>query len=147
MLSLKEGFNGDDMAANKKQIRAAFRTAVFERDRYRCIMCGKPGKDRQGGDGHHKFHHGISEDKLVLLDAHHITDRNELPNGGYVPENGATLCGSETDGCHSLAEAYHRKSLEEDCPVACVHGFSPDDLYDKIGSTREEAEAASLKLG
>lgn len=26
------------------------------------------------------------------LDAHHITDRNEMPNGGYVPENGISLC-------------------------------------------------------
>jgi hypothetical protein len=66
----------------KRQIRVAFRIAVFKRDRYRCAMCGRPGKDRQGGDAHETFH--VSRADLAELDAHHVTDRNEMPNGGYV---------------------------------------------------------------
>ena len=75
--------------SGKKRVRAAFRSAVLERARYRCDMCGKPGKDRQGGDSHSKFH--ADDPSLVPLDAHHITDRNEMPNGGYVKENGISL--------------------------------------------------------
>src|SRR5215203_1562865 len=85
----------------KKQLRAAFRKAVFQRDRYRCVTCGKPGKDRQGGEAHKQFHSHPADRDLVCLDAHHITDRHEMPNGGYVAENGITLC---DDGCHLLAE-------------------------------------------
>jgi hypothetical protein len=122
--------------AEKKQIRLAFRTAVLKRDRYRCAMCGKPGKDRQGGDGHAAFHLGIPVEKLVLLDAHHITDRNDMPNGGYVVENGITLC---DDGCHILAEIYHQQGTPHP-------GFSPIDLYAKIASSYEVAYRVSLKL-
>ena len=122
--------------AAKKQIRAAFRTAVFKRDRYRCAVCGKPGKDRQGGDGHKAFHTGISDERLALLDAHHITDRNDMPNGGYVEENGISLC---CDGCHILAEVYHQTGTAHP-------GFSPADLYAKISSSYEDAHRASLKL-
>ena len=58
---------------DKKSIRETFRNAVFERDGYRCVMCGKTSKE-------------------VKLDAHHIEDRHGMPNGGYVPENGISLC-------------------------------------------------------
>lgn len=73
------------MSAEKKKIREAFREAVFTRDGHKCRMCGRPD---------------------CKLDAHHITDRNELPNGGYVKENGITLCDVE-GGCHMKAEQYH----------------------------------------
>jgi len=123
--------------AEKKQIRFAFRSTVLKRDRYRCAMCGKPGKDRQGGEGHAAFHPGIPAATLVLLDAHHITDRNDMPHGGYVAANGITLC---DDGCHLFAEVYHQTG--EPHP-----GFSPAELYAKIGSSYEDALRASLKLG
>ena len=58
------------MSAEKKRIRELFRCAVFERDDHQCRICGRPDH----------------------LDAHHITDRNYMPNGGYVVENGITLC-------------------------------------------------------
>ena len=67
--------------SRKKEVRAAFRDAVFNRDRNVCKVCGG------GGD----------------LDAHHIIDRNEMPHGGYVPANGITLCAE----CHLKAEAWH----------------------------------------
>jgi hypothetical protein len=74
------------------------------------------------------------------LDAHHITDRNELPNGGYVKENGITLCDVD-GGCHMKAEEYHisgGKSFQ--------YGFHPNDLYAKIGSSLESAVRASERL-
>jgi hypothetical protein len=66
------------------------------------------------------------------LDSHHITDRNEMPTGGYVPENGITLCAA----CHEKAEAHHRGD-----PV--LPGFTPQELYTVIGSSEELARAAS----
>ena len=36
-------------------------------------------------------------------DSHHITDRKEIINGGYVLENGISLCSA----CHWKAEQYH----------------------------------------
>jgi 5-methylcytosine-specific restriction endonuclease McrA len=84
---------------NKQKIREHFRNSVFDRDKYKCIMCGAPA-----------------------VDAHHITDRNLMPNGGYVKENGVSLCGA----CHLLAEAQ-------------AEGFTPDVLYGIIGSTYEKA--------
>lgn len=104
----------------QKQItREKFREAVFSRDNHKCRVCGK---------------------KDVKLDAHHITDRNEMPNGGYVKENGITLCDTET-GCHWKAEIYHNSGGED-----WLEGFHPNDLYALIGSSHEKAVAASEKL-
>tara|TARA_Y100000034_G_scaffold75549_1_gene90742 strand:+ start:6998 stop:7300 length:303 start_codon:yes stop_codon:yes gene_type:complete len=99
------------MSQKKKQVRKAFRDAVFNRDKYTCKGCG----ERMG-----------EED----LDAHHITNRNDMPNGGYVKENGITLC---KNGCHEKAEA------EEE-------GFEPEVLYRKIGSSHDIAERRSRQL-
>jgi hypothetical protein len=124
-----------EKVATKRMIRTAFRTAVFRRDRYRCVMCDRFGKDRQGGDAHEAFRPATPSVELAELDAHHITDRNEMPNGGYVAENGVSLCAS----CHLLAEIFH--------DTGTAHpGFSPDDLYAKIDSSFEKAQRASLKL-
>lgn len=64
----------------------------------------------------------------VELDAHHITDRNEMPNGGYVKENGISLCPE----CHKKAELYHTSNKTVWHP-----GFHPNDLYAKIHSSYE----------
>lgn len=104
------------MSQRKKAVRKAFRDAVFTRDGYKCKICGFAEPD--------------------ALDAHHITDRNEMPNGGYVPENGITLC---TINCHQMAEEFH-------CTGTASPGFSPEDLYGLIGSSKEEAIRASHKL-
>lgn len=105
------------MSAQKKQVRKAFRTAVFERDGYSCRACGFESSPERAE---------------VELDAHHITDRNEMPNGGYVAENGIALC----EECHKKAESHHRGE-----PVP--PGFSPEELYALIGSSAEEARAAA----
>ena len=60
-----------------------------------------------------------------------------MPNGGYVKENGISVC---TD-CHKLAEVYHESKHN-----VAIDGFAPDDLYEKIGSSYEKAVAASEKL-
>lgn len=110
------------MGAEKKKIRANFREAVFTRDQYKCRMCGKPNEIASS----------FSQDHL---DAHHITDRNLLPNGGYVAENGISLCNE----CHIKAEVFHSTGVSHP-------GYSPEDLYKVIDSNYEKAVAASEKL-
>lgn len=102
---------------NKKQIvRANFRDAVFKRDNYKCKMCG------------------LKTD-IEQLDAHHITDRTLMPNGGYVKENGIALCPE----CHIKAENFHNTGTS-------LPDYSPEDLYKKIGSTYDKAVQASKKI-
>ena len=101
---------------NKKEIRNNFRTEVFKRDGGKCVFCDLDAKD-----------------------AHHITDRSspEIYNGGYVLENGISLCADH----HRIAEIYH-----ESGGVNWQEGFHPDDLYLKIGSSKELAIQKSLEL-
>ena len=62
------------MSKRKKEVRAKFRETVFERDGNVCAVCGDPPP----------------------LDAHHIINRNEMPDGGYVLFNGISLCALAT---------------------------------------------------
>lgn len=104
----------------KKAIRRTFRDACFKRDGFRCVMCEfKSSKEKAEQE----------------LDVHHITDRKEIVNGGYVKENGISLCSE----CHIKAEVFHE--------TGTAHlGYSPEDLYKKINSTLEKAIIASKKL-
>lgn len=88
-----------------------FRSRVFERDGNVCVICGSIGP----------------------LDAHHITPRELMPFGGYVPENGISLCPQH----HLEAEA----DLKNDCETPLRY-----HLYKCIGSSYELAYAMSLKL-
>lgn len=125
------------MSTNKKSVRAAFRISVFVRDKYCCRCCNKAGKDRQGGDTWKKFHPNIKDETtLVELDAHHIQNRNTFKNGGYIANNGISVC----DDCHIKAEAFWSTGK-------AVDGFAPDDLYRLIGSSKEKAIEADSKLG
>ena len=47
----------------KQKIKEQFRNSVFKRDNFKCAIVGCSISDN--------------------LDAHHITDRNEMVNGGY----------------------------------------------------------------
>lgn len=105
---------------NKKQIRENFRDSVFKRDKYTCQVCGE------------------KHDSIETLDAHHITDRSEMPNGGYVKENGITVCKKD---CHFKVEWFHITEGEE-----WNEGLHPDDLYKKISSSKELAILKSEKL-
>ena len=104
------------MSKNKKLIRQNFRDAVFARDKYACKMCGW-------------------KENIEQLDAHHIIDRTLMPNGGYVKENGISLC----PDCHKLAEIFHS--------TGTAHlNYSPEDLYKSIKSSEELARKESERL-
>lgn len=107
---------------NKKMIRKNFRSSCFARDKNSCVMCGFRSSIPDRSD----------------LDAHHITDRNDCPNGGYVKENGISLC----HPCHEKAEVWHSSGHEE-----FFEGYHPDDLYRQIGSDKDLAMKASRRLG
>lgn len=108
------------MSEGKKLIRKNFRDACYKRDGFRCAMCGmKSSKDNAEKE----------------LDAHHITDRNLMPNGGYVKENGISLCPE----CHVKAEVFHSTGV-------AVEGYAPEDLYKAVKSSYEKAVAASERL-
>ena len=109
----------------KKEIRKKFKDDVFKRDKYTCKICSL------------KYHQDEAE---LYLDAHHITDRSEMPNGGYVPENGISLC-DWFEGCHIKAELYHITEGKE-----WTQGMHPDDLYKLIGSSKDIAYQKSLEL-
>ena len=119
----------------KKQIRKKFRDDTFERDNYKCRLCGEDFASKE----HPEYY----------LDAHHITDRSKMPNGGYVKENGISLCkenldeetGHLVESCHMKAERFHISDGED-----WLEGAHPDDLYKMIGSSYEEAVRASEKL-
>lgn len=104
------------MSNQKKMMRKHFRDSVFERDSNKCVFCGETSG----------------------LDAHHITDRNEMPNGGYVKENGITVC----ERCHQECEVYHISG-----GVEWSEGKHPEDLYNLIASNKKKAIRASEKLG
>lgn len=107
------------MSAEKKSIRDNFRTACFKRDGHRCVKCRELGYE------------------AGAIDAHHITNRDQMPNGGYVLENGISLCSE----CHLEAEKYH---WQKTFPSKLYPGFAPDHLYKLIDSSKEKAiEAAS----
>jgi predicted restriction endonuclease len=103
---------------SKKQIREHFRSVVFVRDKHKCVFCDKTASNYK-------------------LDAHHITDRSEMPNGGYVLENGISLCSEH----HLIAEKFHDTEGKE-----WEEGFHPDDLYKKINSSKELAIKKSSLL-
>lgn len=110
----------ETMSKEKQRIRQAFRDAVFKRDKYSCVMCGKKSS---------------KENAVEDLDAHHITDRSLMIAGGFVKQNGISLCSD----CHLKAETFHSTGT-------ALPGWHPDDLYAKIGSSYELAVEASKKL-
>lgn len=97
---------------SKQQGRELFRNAVFTRDNHKCVICGAPA-----------------------VDAHHIMERRLWPDGGYIPENGASVCAD----CHILAEQtlVSPDELREKCGIKIVvlppHLY-PSEQYDKWGN-------------
>lgn len=92
--------------------RDEFRNTVFERDGHRCVACGKPARD-----------------------AHHIMERRLFHDGGYVVDNGVSLCGP----CHILAEKtlLTPSTLRERAGITRIvlpEHLYPDYEYDKWGN-------------
>ena len=102
----------------KKKLRKQFKTSVVNRDNTSCVMCG---------------YKSIAQD-YSDLDAHHITDRHKFINGGYVLENGISLCSN----CHIKAEQFHSTGI-------AYTGYSVEDLYGKIHSSYSKAIEADSK--
>lgn len=73
--------------------RDDFREAVFARDRHLGVVCRSPA-----------------------VDAHHLIERRLFADGGYLADNGVSLCA----GCHLQAE----QTL-----------FAPDELRERAGIT------------
>ncbi|MFT5720622.1 MAG: hypothetical protein ACI9W6_000922 [Motiliproteus sp.] len=107
------------MSAKKKLARQKFREDVLKRDHNHCVIC-KTQDD---------------------IDAHHITDRELMPGGGYVKENGITLCQEHIE----MAE-HQRQSDGVEVEVEGEDLFAPSKLYIKIGSNYEKAFKASERL-
>jgi len=100
--------------SSKKQIRENFRNVCLQRDNNSCRVYGA---------------------KNCHLDVHHIVDRHDMPNGGYVLENGISLCPE----CHLKAEAWHQN-------LVVPSGFLPQELFALIGSDLDAAYEASHLL-
>lgn len=113
-------FESFKMSEAKKKIRQIFRDTSFKRDKYKCVMC--------------EFQ-SSPEKALEELDCHHISDRSTIINGGFVKENGISLCSA----CHLKAEEFYSTGIS-------APGFSPEELYQKIGSSKIKAIEASKKL-
>jgi 5-methylcytosine-specific restriction endonuclease McrA len=120
LIEYQKEYRGNTMSKEKKLIRKKFRDACYKRDNYKCVMCS--------------FTSSITMCEQEL-DVHHITNPKKIPNGGYVLENGITLC--EED--HKKAEVFHSTGTSHP-------GYSPEDLYVKINSNLEKAVDASKKL-
>lgn len=93
--------------------REQFKSLVFKRDCYKCIIC-----------------HDIA------IDAHHIIERKLWPNGGYYLENGISLCGQ----CHIYAEQsiISCEELREAAKIInypLPPGINHDTMVDKWGVT------------
>jgi hypothetical protein len=86
----------------KTLTRDEFREEVFERDNFKCVVCGSEAQD-----------------------AHHILERRLWGDGGYHLDNGASLCGD----CHIKAETteYSCELIREKAGITTA--LIPEDFY------------------
>lgn len=94
--------------------RDEFRQKVFERDNYRCVICGDEAQD-----------------------AHHIMERRLFPDGGYYVDNGASLCEFHHIGAERTDIGLSPDDLRQYCGIKNVilppHLYR-DQEYDKWGN-------------
>lgn len=91
--------------------RVTFKESVFNRDKYKCVICGKDA-----------------------VDAHHIIDRSCFNDGGYYINNGVSLCSNH----HLDAEKGYLscKMLREKAGIKDIIlpvGYNDAYDYDKWG--------------
>lgn len=100
------------MGKQQRDQRAHWREAVARRDGGRCVICGEPAEE-----------------------IHHILERKLWPCGGYVLDNGATLCPR-----HHLAAEQTRlacnliRAAAGIRAIALPPGLPPTSCYDKWGN-------------
>lgn len=87
----------------KTLTRDAFREGVFARDRHKCVVCGAPAQD-----------------------AHHLIERRLFPDGGYVLDNGVSLCSAH----HREAEATTRSCEALRAAAGIERVVLPPQLYE-----------------
>lgn len=92
--------------------RDEFRTAVFARDKGKCVFCDSPAAD-----------------------AHHIIERRLWPDGGYYLNNGASVCSVHHIQCEQTWISV--EDVRRACGITRVvlppHLY-PDQVYDKWGN-------------
>ena len=96
-----------------KKWRKQFNEDCLARDKNKCVFC----------------------DEKDEIQVHHISDRHDMPNGGYTKSNGITVC----DFHHLECESHHMG-------IEIPEGFHPDDLYKKINSSKKQAIEDSNNL-
>jgi hypothetical protein len=108
----EESCNSSAISRVDKQGRQDFRERVFARDNHCCVVCGQPA-----------------------VDAHHLLERRLWENGGYLVDNGVSLCKQ-----HHLEAEATKISVEElrelagiTKPVLPDHLYR-DQIYDKWGN-------------
>jgi len=96
--------------------RPDFRNRTFERDQFKCVVCGNPA-----------------------LDAHHIVERRLFKasheKGGYFLDNGASLC--EKHHLEAEQTILSCLSIRQLCGINSIvlpEHFHPDLEYDKWGN-------------
>jgi len=97
---------------NKLISRDEFRNGTFERDGFKCIICGNPAKD-----------------------AHHIIERRLFHDGGYYLNNGASLCEQhhiEAEQTTLTCDEIRNKIGIEN--IVLPEHFYSDYTYDKWGN-------------
>ena len=94
----------------------ATRTAVLERDRYRCVRCGQSIRNSQ-------------------YSIHHRRLRSHPYPGLHEIHNLITLCGSGTTGCHGWVHAHPKEAYEHGW---MVHGWAnPEEIPVEYWDNRE----------
>jgi 5-methylcytosine-specific restriction endonuclease McrA len=93
------------MSLSKKAVRLKFREAVFKRDGHKCLFCNATEN----------------------LEAHHIINRNLMPDGGYVVKNGATLCPFDhirAENGSLTVERIQRKISKRKSPIGLTYNVN-----------------------
>jgi len=99
--------------------RDEFREAVFKRDYYKCVFCGKTAEETPEGK----------------LDAHHIIERRLWNDGGYYIDNGVTVCEEHHLECEKTIHSVEFvRAMAGIMKKVVPSHFYPDHVYDKWGN-------------
>ena len=99
--------------------RDEFREAVFKRDGFRCVFCGKKAEDTPEGK----------------LDAHHIIERRLWSNGGYYLDNGTTVCEEHHLQCEQTTISVEDvRAAAGITKIVVPDQFYPEQPIDKWGN-------------